>query len=239
MAILIYGIALVIGFIGGENVSELIYYSQKTEVIDFSLGFISSIIGLSFIIIGYLVDKYKGKNIQTYLFVSIIIFSAVYLFLVGTYVGPYYTFDLYSTAGGSLIDLAGHYHFLLNILLSIGPIGALIMLTVKYLVDKHRGIDALISKLMLLSIICLAIGLLVGMFVSYLSYEQKLKTEKPIVKESVELVIKSGKIPPECKVRRYDILGSEKVGLILTCSNKHFRAWVNWQNKKVLSVEGI
>ena len=113
------------------------------------------------------------------------------------------------------------------------------MLTVKYLVDKHRGIDTLISKLMLLSIICLAIGLLIGMCVSYPSYEQKLKTEKPIVKESVELVIKSGKIPSECKVRRYDILRSEKVGLILTCSNKHFRAWVDWQNKKVLSVEGI
>ena len=67
--------------------------------------------------------------------------------------------------------------------------------------------------------------------------------EEEIVREAVELVWKSGKIPYKCplKVLESDlIVENEKVKevhLTLDCGGKIFKAKVDWQNKKVILVE--
>jgi len=71
----------------------------------------------------------------------------------------------------------------------------------------------------------------------------KIFYQEQIVREAVELVWKSGKIPYKCPLRvlKSDlIVDSEKVKevhLTLDCGGKTFKAKVDWQNKKVISVE--
>ena len=76
--------------------------------------------------------------------------------------------------------------------------------------------------------------------------EGKLNVEEEeIVREAVELVCKSGKIPYKCplKVLESDLvveLGKVKeVHLTLDCGGKTLRAKVDWQDKKVISVENV
>ena len=76
--------------------------------------------------------------------------------------------------------------------------------------------------------------------------EERLNVEeKEIVREAVELVWNSGKIPYKCplKVLESDlIIENEKVKevhLTLDCGGKIFEVKVDWQNKKVISVENI
>ena len=78
------------------------------------------------------------------------------------------------------------------------------------------------------------------------SIEEKLNVEEEeIVIEAVELVWESGKIPYKCplKVLESDLvveLGKVKeVHLTLDCGGKILKARVDWENKKVISVEDI
>jgi len=78
------------------------------------------------------------------------------------------------------------------------------------------------------------------------STEEKLNVEEEeIVREAVELVWNSGKIPYKCPLKVLEsnlVVEDEKVEevhLTLDCGGKTFKARVDWQNKKVVSVESI
>ena len=92
-------------------------------------------------------------------------------------------------------------------------------------------------------VLCIVVGLLIA-GINY--YFQQFKVEREeIVREAVELVAESGKIPYRCpiKVLESDLiveLGKVKeVHLTLACGDKTLKAKVDWQNKKVVSVENI
>ena len=74
--------------------------------------------------------------------------------------------------------------------------------------------------------------------------EERLNVEEEkIVREAVELVWKSGKIPYKCPLKVLEsnlVVENEKVKevhLTLDCGGKIFKAKVDWQNKKVILVE--
>ena len=74
--------------------------------------------------------------------------------------------------------------------------------------------------------------------------EERLNVEEEeIVREAVELVWNSGKIPYKCplKVLESDLVVEKEkvkeVHLTLDCGGKTLKASVDWQNKKVISVE--
>ena len=119
--------------------------------------------------------------------------------------------------------------------------GTLIAGTIKYLIDKRRGINATTSKLTLTVILCVIVGLLIGAGISY-HYFQQQKTEA-IVREAVELVAQSGKISYKCPLKvsesDFTIEGGKvkEVSLVLICGDKIINAKVDWQSKNVTIIE--
>ena len=77
-------------------------------------------------------------------------------------------------------------------------------------------------------------------------YFRQLKVEQEeIVREAVKLVAESGKIPYKCPLKVLESnliveLGKvKKVHLTLACGDKILKAKVDWQNKRVVSIENI
>ena len=91
--------------------------------------------------------------------------------------------------------------------------------------------------------LCVVVGLLIA-GIGY--YFRQLKVEQEeIVREAVKLVAESGKIPYKCPLKVLESnliveLGKVKeVHLTLACGDKILKAKVDWQNKRVVSVEDI
>ncbi len=64
----------------------------------------------------------------------------------------------------------------------------------------HRGITTTTSKFTFIVDLCIIVGLLIGACIGYYYFQQQLKVEQAqIVRESVELVAESGKIPINVK----------------------------------------
>jgi len=97
------------------------------------------------------------------------------------------------------------------------------------------------SKFIFLIAFFTIVGLLISINISYHYFQRQLEVnQKEIVREAVELVGNSGKIPYKCplKVLKSNlIIENEKVKevhLTLACGDKTFKARVNWQNKKII-----
>jgi len=106
-------------------------------------------------------------------------------------------------------------------------------------------------KSIVLAIVCFLVGVGSGLIGYHYILKPHLTEGEPkveqeeIVREAVELVAESGKIPykyPLKVLKSNLIIENEKVKevhLTLDCGGKTFKAKVDWQNKKVISVENI